>query len=382
MMRVVSFILALILSTMMATTQVEDIRETKTGETFGIESMLPVIDQSQIPVVLQTPVPSETPSPLPNPTEAPAPTLKPEQPDIAVAPTATPEPAPVATPMPTPMPEPSVPAAVPNVQNNGLTTMPPTEHLEDPDVPGEENPDKQEECLVIELEDSLSSISDFIPVFKQAVTNEVAAVEVLWTQEEAYDRDTFLPLVRDAWQNFYQNYPEYSMYRRCYKFSISHAGQNMKLTMMFKSIDGSTADEALKGMELAKSAYAEVSAIEGWNDLTQYDKAHKIAEWVCSHMTYKYVTDKYGTVYHGLTYGEGSCAAYTGIYNLMLQQAGISCCGRYGYEKRENVAHVWTIATLDGTQYNIDVTACDGDIVFREAYFAKSDETFAKYYTW
>ena len=61
------------------------------------------------------------------------------------------------------------------------------------------------------------------------------------------------------------------------------------------------------------------------------------------------------------------CDGYTAAYNLLLKLEGIDCT------TMSTTDHIWTVATLDGTQYHIDPTWGDqtGTIAYR--YFAMTE---------
>ena len=62
------------------------------------------------------------------------------------------------------------------------------------------------------------------------------------------------------------------------------------------------------------------------------------------------------------------CDGYTGAHNLLLKLEGIECTSLF------NDSHIWTLATLDGTQYHIDVTSGDQYGRTDLRYFGMSEE--------
>ena len=92
-------------------------------------------------------------------------------------------------------------------------------------------------------------------------------------------------------------------------------------------------------------------------DMSQYDIAKVYFGWLCDHCEYDWAgASKDDSISHiaysALIDGKSVCDGYTGAYNLFLKLEGIEC--RALPSTIEN--HIWTVATLDGTEYHIDVT--------------------------
>ena len=113
-----------------------------------------------------------------------------------------------------------------------------------------------------------------------------------------------------------------------------------------------------------------------WSDgtitasMSEYDKARAYFTWLCQHCQYDFAsTDTslshsgYGAFLNGLAV----CDGYTAAYNLLLKLEGIDCT------TMSTPDHIWTVATLDGTEYHIDPTWGDqtGTIAYR--YFAMTE---------
>ena len=80
--------------------------------------------------------------------------------------------------------------------------------------------------------------------------------------------------------------------------------------------------------------------------------------------------------YGALVSGLAVCDGYTGAYNLLLKLEGIECTSLF------NNSHIWTLATLDGTQYHIDVTWGDQYGRTDLRYFGMSEEQSYQYHPW
>ena len=80
--------------------------------------------------------------------------------------------------------------------------------------------------------------------------------------------------------------------------------------------------------------------------------------------------------YGALVSGLAVCDGYTGAYNLLLKLEGIECTSLF------NDSHIWTLATLDGTQYHIDVTWGDQYGRTDLRYFGMSEEQSYQCHPW
>ena len=92
-------------------------------------------------------------------------------------------------------------------------------------------------------------------------------------------------------------------------------------------------------------------------DMNQYEIALVYYQWLCDHCEYdwKGASDEYSAshiAYSALVDGKSVCDGYTGAYNLFLKLEGIDCYALPSLEEN----HIWTVATLDGVSYHIDVT--------------------------
>ena len=70
------------------------------------------------------------------------------------------------------------------------------------------------------------------------------------------------------------------------------------------------------------------------------------------------------------------CDGYTGAYNLLLKLEGIDCT------TLSNSSHIWTVATLDGTEYHIDTTWGDSSRTINYNYFAMTEAQSRAEHPW
>lgn len=114
-------------------------------------------------------------------------------------------------------------------------------------------------------------------------------------------------------------------------------------------------------------------------DMSQYEIARTYFQWLCDHCRYdNAAADDSAShlAYGALVSGLAVCDGYTGAYNLLLKLEGIECTSLF------NDSHIWTLATLDGTQYHIDVTWGDQYGRTDLRYFGMSEEQSYRCHPW
>lgn len=114
-------------------------------------------------------------------------------------------------------------------------------------------------------------------------------------------------------------------------------------------------------------------------DMTEQEKALVYYQWVCENCVYDF--DATDTSLSHIPYslfinGTAVCDGYTGAYNLLLKLEGIQCT------TLSNDEHIWTVATLDGTQVHIDTTWGDSGSDISYAYFAMTPSQSWKQHPW
>ena len=113
--------------------------------------------------------------------------------------------------------------------------------------------------------------------------------------------------------------------------------------------------------------------------MTELEKARVYYTWVCENTTYDYQAGDDSishTPYSLFALGTAVCDGYTGAYNLLLKLEGIDCTAL------SNSSHIWTVATLDGTEYHIDTTWGDSGRAFSYNYFAMTEERSRLEHPW
>ena len=113
--------------------------------------------------------------------------------------------------------------------------------------------------------------------------------------------------------------------------------------------------------------------------MTEYEIARVYYQWLCEHCRYDDAArdDSLSHLACGaLVDGLAVCDGYTGAYNLLLKLEGIDCTALF------NDSHIWTVATLDGRSYHIDVTWGDQYGRTDLRYFGMSEEQSYQYHPW
>lgn len=75
------------------------------------------------------------------------------------------------------------------------------------------------------------------------------------------------------------------------------------------------------------------------------------------------------TAYGALVEGKAVCEGYSRAMQLLLHEAGIESTLVSGVSKKNGVAHMWNIVTIDGRNYHLDATWDDNDGRLRHNYF-------------
>ncbi|MDF2841635.1 MAG: hypothetical protein K0R00_61 [Herbinix sp.] len=125
-----------------------------------------------------------------------------------------------------------------------------------------------------------------------------------------------------------------------------------------------TADETAFVIQKVKEfVRANKKKVAGLSDAEKY-------RWIYDHlinnMDYDY-TEENDSCYEAITYGTGTCVAYSGLYYLIAVNMGLPCKIVYG--KAGGGDHAWNLARLDGKWYYVDATWGDD---YSEEYFMRA----------
>lgn len=134
--------------------------------------------------------------------------------------------------------------------------------------------------------------------------------------------------------------------------------------------------------------YAAIDAAGITNEMSKYDKAVAINNYVCSALTYDMARGSRIPYADGLIAlqmgGSAICEIYADLYETMCVTVGIECDIVHGIT-HGNVAHAWNAVYIDGKEYFVDATWNDtGDGPMDEYLMSETnwpDHEFVSY-TW
>ena len=169
---------------------------------------------------------------------------------------------------------------------------------------------------------------------------------------------------------------------QCYNSVTCRYSDTGEVTLTFSA---STAGTAIQTYREETMAAAIAVHDEMWASgqitaaMTEYEKAKVYYTWICDNCVYDQGaadTSLSHIAYNLFHEGTAVCDGYTGAYNLLLKLEGIECTAL------ANSTHIWTVATLDGTQYHIDTTWGDSGSVIDYDYFAMTPAQSWTYHSW
>lgn len=115
------------------------------------------------------------------------------------------------------------------------------------------------------------------------------------------------------------------------------------------------------------------------SDMTEREKARVYYTWICENCVYDYDATENSLShipYSLFTEGTAVCDGYTGAYNLLLKLEGIDCYAL------SNSGHIWTVASLDGTEVHIDTTWGDSGPTPDYTFFAMTPAESWQQHPW
>lgn len=157
---------------------------------------------------------------------------------------------------------------------------------------------------------------------------------------------------------------------------------NGDLHLLFSaaSTDGHLMEYRSATMEAAIAVHDQLWASgELSESMTEAEKARVYYTWICENCVYDYTAGDHSLShipYNLFINGTAVCDGYTGAYNLLLKLEGIECSAL------SNDSHIWTVATLDGTQVHIDTTWGDSGPSTQYSYFAMTPEQSWQEHPW
>ena len=169
---------------------------------------------------------------------------------------------------------------------------------------------------------------------------------------------------------------------QCYNTVSCTYSTDGSLTLTFSAADAGDRiltyrDAAMEAAVAVHDQLWESGAITA--AMTDREKALVYYDWICSNCVYDYRAGDHSLshiAYNLFENGIAVCDGYTGAYNMLLKLEGIDCTAL------SNSSHIWTVATLDGTQVHIDTTWGDSGPTPDYTYFAMTPEVSWQHHTW
>jgi len=132
----------------------------------------------------------------------------------------------------------------------------------------------------------------------------------------------------------------------------------IKRSVLAEGIVSALSDtEEMKQAEL-EAKVAEVIASEITDNMSDYEKALALHDWLIDNMVYQAVDEDVGTdytAYDAIVLGRGVCHGYAMGYAELLNAVGINNAYELGTD------HIWNMIELDGQWYHVDCTWDDND---------------------
>ncbi len=96
------------------------------------------------------------------------------------------------------------------------------------------------------------------------------------------------------------------------------------------------------------------------NTMSDKEKAKVLFTYITRTLEYdlQYNSESF-TGYGAVMNDKAVCQGYTAMYNYLLKLNNIECYGQWGETFKDNTAHIWTVAVLDGQKAYIDTTFGD-----------------------
>ncbi len=110
---------------------------------------------------------------------------------------------------------------------------------------------------------------------------------------------------------------------------------------------------------------------EAYDKMSDYDKALKIHDYVCSLVEYKNENSLSHSAYSALCNKKAVCQGYASLYYRLCREAGLPC--RCATGSVDNEAHAWNFVRIENKWYFVDTTFDDG--LRSDDYFLKPESS-------
>ena len=212
-------------------------------------------------------------------------------------------------------------------------------------------------------------VSNFMKVLLCMVVNNRLVYDLHYENCHCTEKDVegLMQVVQTAFEICHSRFIEYFSGILSVKVSTNMRLRGRIVDEIFLTIEltehyhGALADSFrfLKMCEYVKAELVRNNKIR--RNMSQYEIAKVIFNWVVLHVSYDYNFRRYSyTGFSAMAYGYAVCQGYTALYNALCKCFGISIVGMSGKAKnrrtRSTENHIWSFAYLDGRNVYMDVT--------------------------
>lgn len=196
----------------------------------------------------------------------------------------------------------------------------------------------------------------------KSIEQFVVSARVTGIEEQAFDRDTVLCVIEGTYAQQYavENGYDYILNS---DIDVEHISNHDVVDRMV--------EEKVKWV------------VENYTtpDMSEYDRALALYDWLCLNVAYDYYgyitgtsTSPYGMGGAGaLLGGTAVCDGYAEAYRMLLEEAGIRAEYVVGYARYNEESHAWNLAVIDGEWYQFDATWDESGNGTEHDYFGLTD---------
>ncbi len=185
---------------------------------------------------------------------------------------------------------------------------------------------------------------------QQSVYNQIYANALV------YNTETFTLVTSlssddlcDTMNAVFNDHPELFWLNTSYKYGYNSANEVVQVQLSY-GISSSELEEAQSAFDSAVSTI--VSGASAYS--SEIEKELYIHDAICDLCTYNSNADLNQSAYSALVNGETVCAGYARAFQVVCQNAGLTCY--YVTGTASGGDHAWNIISIDGDFYNVDVT--------------------------
>lgn len=179
------------------------------------------------------------------------------------------------------------------------------------------------------------------------------------TAVEKYGANT---LLSKAFSNIFDIYPEYFSFNNKITSYVQGTISSSDYIIELKSnyyADTINTKYKTDFLSMCENVvYALELSVKLTNNMTEYQKAKVLYEWIIVNKKYDTSYSNLGYTGYGLSHNNTAvCQGYVAMYNTMCKIVGINIKGMSGIVG--GVEHIWSVATIDGKTVYIDTTMGD-----------------------